>query len=64
MCGNKLLCEIKIITINQTAVIVVCHWENKFRLEYWLVGRLGKGSVHWREAQYVNIWGGVHWEWV
>ena len=25
MCGNKLPCEIKIITINQTAVIVACH---------------------------------------
>ena len=30
MCGNKLRYEIKIITINQTAVIVLCHWENKF----------------------------------
>ena len=30
MRGNKLLCEIKTITINQTAVIVVCHWENIF----------------------------------
>ena len=32
MCGNKLLREIKITAINQTAVIVVCHWENKFLL--------------------------------
>ena len=30
MCKNKLLREINTITINQTAVFAVCHWENKF----------------------------------
>ena len=33
-----------------------------YRLESLLAMHLDKGCIHWREAQYVNVWGSVHWK--
>ena len=35
---------------------------NGYGLESLLTGYLDQGSVHRRDAQYVTVWGIVHWE--
>ena len=35
---------------------------NDDRLESWLAGHLEKGSVHWRQARYVNVHESAQWE--
>ena len=35
---------------------------NGYRLVSWLAEHFEKSIVHWKETQYVNVWGSVHWK--